>query len=301
MTGNQHYEVVVIGGSYAGLSAGLALGRSARRVLIVDSGKPCNRQTPHSHNFLTRDGIAPAELAAIAKDQVLKYPTVQFLEDHVSAAEGTDGNFRIELSSGNTVTSVKIIFAAGIVDEMPKIKGFEACWGISAIHCPYCHGYEYKGQITGLLANGDIAADFAKLVNHWAYGLILFTNGPSVIADEKAKELAELHIPVIETPVKEIIHENGYLSSLLLEDDQNIVLQALYAKLPFKQHCSIPQQLGCAMTEQGFIQVDDFQKTNVPGVFAAGDCTTMMRSVAAAVSGGGKAGAFVNHELIFNR
>jgi thioredoxin reductase len=137
MEKNSAYDVVVVGGSYAGLSAGMALGRSIRKVLIVDSGKPCNAQTPHSHNFITQDGAKPAEIAAQAKAQVLQYPTVHFLTDLVVSVSGADHQFVVNTAENGQFTAKKLLFATGIKDLLPEIPGLAACWGISVIHCPY--------------------------------------------------------------------------------------------------------------------------------------------------------------------
>ena len=150
------YEVIIIGGSYSGLSAALALGRSLRKVLVIDGGKPCNRFTPHSQNFLTHDGRKPAEISAIAKEQVLQYKTVEFLEDVALNAEKTEQGFTVETDRG-TFQSKRLILAAGLRDILPDIPGIAECWGKSVIHCPYCHGYEFHSQKTGILANDEKA------------------------------------------------------------------------------------------------------------------------------------------------
>src|SRR5690606_1025740 len=137
-------EVIILGGSYAGLSAAMALGRSLiRNVLIIDNGLPCNRQTPQSHNFLTQDGQSPSVIREFAKAQVLAYPTVQWLDDTAVKGEKVQDGFLINTASGQSVMTKKLIVATGIKDMLPDIKGFADCWGISVVHCPYCHGYEF--------------------------------------------------------------------------------------------------------------------------------------------------------------
>ena len=190
MKEEKRYDVVIIGGSYAGLSAGMTLGRGIRNVLIVDNGRPCNQQTPHSHNFLTQDGNTPAAIAELARTQVMNYPTIEFKNDLVVAAEGENNNFLITLGEGETITAKKILFSTGVKDKMPAIKGLAECWGISVIHCPYCHGYEYKGQRTGVFANGEIAFEFGRLISNWATELVIFTNGESKISDANSQQLS---------------------------------------------------------------------------------------------------------------
>jgi len=298
MKTNSEYDVIIIGGSYAGLSAAMALGRAMRHVLIIDSGKPCNRQTPHSHNFLTQDGNTPASIAKIGRAQVLQYPTIEFTEGEVTRVEGENGQFVVYSSEGQAIAARKVLFATGIKDLMPEIKGFADCWGISVIHCPYCHGYEYRHEQTGILANGDQAFEFARLINNWTKKLTVFTNGASTINESQREQLLQLNISVIETAVQEIRHTDGFLQELLFGDGSSSKMTALYAKIPFEQHSDIPAKLGCQMTDTGYIQTDDFQKTSIPGIYAAGDNSTMVRSISVTVGTGTKAGAFINHELI---
>ena len=298
MKTNSKYDVIIIGGSYAGLSAAMALGRAMRHVLIIDNGKPCNRQTPHSHNFLTQDGNTPASIAKIGRAQVLQYPTIEFTEGEVTRVEGENGQFVVYNSEGKAIAARKILFTTGIKDIMPEIKGFDDCWGISVIHCPYCHGYEYRHEQTGILANGDQAFEFARLINNWTKKLTVFTNGASTITESQREQLLKLNIGVIETAVQEIRHTDGFLEELLFDDGSSSKMTALYAKIPFEQHSDIPAKLGCRMTDTGYIQTDDFQKTSIPGIYAAGDNSTMVRSISVTVGTGTKAGAFINHELI---
>lgn len=298
MENNPKYDVIIIGGSYAGLSAALALGRSLRKILIIDSGKPCNRQTPHSHNFLTQDGRTPAEIAALGKAEVMKYPTVEFLEGQVDSVTGKNNDFNVFTANGQHLKTKKLIFSTGVKDLLPEIPGFAACWGISVIHCPYCHGYEYKDQVTGILANGDTAFEMALMVHNWTKQLSVFTNGKSELTDEQYGKLSAKHIHVIEKTFQEIIHVNGHLDRVRFTDGSDQFLNAIYARPPFEQHCEVPKEMGCEINTSGYIQIDDLQKTSVSGVFAAGDNTSRLRSVSNAVSAGSKAGAFINHELI---
>lgn len=294
----QKYDVIIIGGSYAGLSAALALGRAIRKVLVIDSGKPCNRQTPHSHNFLTQDGNTPAAIAAIGKLEVERYPTIEFLKDVVTNVSGENNDFEVFTVSGQTYNARKLIFSTGVKDLMPEIPGFSSCWGISVIHCPYCHGYEYRDQLTGILANGDTAFEMSLMIYNWTKQLTVFTNGKSALTNEQTQKLLERNIQVIEGTFKEIIHLDGFLNSILLTDGSSHILNVLYARPPFEQHSLVPQQIGCEINALGYIQVDEFQKTSIAGIFAAGDNTSKFRAVSAAVAAGGKAGALINHELV---
>lgn len=300
MTSNKIYDVIIIGGSYAGLSAAMALGRSLRNVLVIDSQKPCNRQTPHSHNFITQDGVAPLEIAEKAKEDVLKYSTVSILNDLVVDGKKIENSFEVSTQKGEKIKAKKLIFATGVKDIMPDIKGFSDCWGISVIHCPYCHGYEFKGQKTGIMANGDRAFHMASLVNNLTDDLTIFTNGKNDFTIEQTEKLQKNSIEIIESEIIEVEHDKGYIRKIVLQNGEKLTFNALYAAIPFKQHSELPITLGCELTEQGYIEVDQFQKTSVEGVFACGDNSTMMRSVANAVANGNIAGAIANMELIHN-
>ena len=291
------FDVIIIGGSYSGLSAAMALGRALRNVLIIDSGKSCNRFTPHSHNFLTQDGKPPQQISAEAKDQVLKYNTVQFYEGLAISAVKTENGFLVKTENDEQFSAKKLLITTGVKDIKPDIPGFAECWGKSIIHCPYCHGYEVRNQPTVILANGDAAFHYAWLISNWTKDLTLITNGKSSLTDDQNSQLQANNISIIETEVKEIQHENGQVQNVIFKDDSSRKVDAIYSGLPFEQHSDIPKQLGCEFSENGHIVVDSFQQTTVEGVYAAGDNSTPMRAVSVAVSKGTIAGAAINNEL----
>lgn len=297
MTDNNFFDVIIIGGSYAGLSAAMALGRSMRSVLIIDSGLPCNRQTPHSHNFITHDGEKPHIIAEKAKAQVLAYPTVKFHHGLAISGKKNGNEFTITTQAGETFAAKKLIFATGIKDIMPNIDGFSECWGISAIHCPYCHGYEFRNQKTGIMANGERAFHVASLVNNLTDNITILTSGKAEFTADQITKLNKHNIKVIEDNISVVEHKKGYIKNVILNNGNQLALNAVYAALQFKQHSDIPVDLGCELTEQGYIKVDGFQKTTVQGVFACGDNSSMMRAVSNAVAGGNLAGVMVNKEL----
>lgn len=292
------YEVIIIGGSYAGLSAAMALGRSLRKTLVIDSGKPCNSQTPQSHNFITHDGKPPAEISNIAKEQVLQYPTVTFYNGLATHAAPLPNGYEVGTAAGDSFTAKKLLFATGVADQMHNIPGFANCWGISALHCPYCHGYEIRNKTIGVMANGDLAFELCKLHSNWTKNLVLFTNGKSTLNKGQTDALLTHNITIIEAELSAIAHTNGYIHHIELADGNTQKVDALYSKITFKQHCELPEQLGCGLDEHGYIAVDALHKTTVNGIYAAGDNTTIFRSVASAIASGNRAGAFINKELI---
>jgi thioredoxin reductase len=298
MSETKLFDVIIIGGSYAGLSAAMSLGRSLRTTLVIDNGKPCNIQTPHSHNFLTQDGSSPSKISTLAKNQVEEYETIEFCDGRAISAQNTDFGFEITIENGEKFNSKKLIVATGIIDQIPNIKGFKESWGISLVHCPYCHGYEYKGKKTGIIANGDKAIHISSLVKNLTEDVTILTREKANFTGEQLEKLKNNQIKIIETEITELKHENGYVKSLVFEDGKEIDFETVYGAFPFRQHSDIPKSLGCELTDFGHIKTDQFQKTNVPGLFVCGDNSSMMRSVSNAVMTGNVAGAMVNMELV---
>jgi thioredoxin reductase len=298
MNQKKEFDVIIVGGSYAGLAAGMALGRAMRNILIIDSGNPCNQQTPHSHNFLTNDGKTPEEIASIARHQVSQYPTVQFLNGWVTTGSKTSNGFVISTETGAEFRARKLVFATGIRDIKPDIPGFAASWGISVLHCPYCHGYEVRHQPTGLLANGDAAFDMAFLLRNWTNVLTLYTNGEASLGDDQKLKLAKYGIELVEDAIEELEHDEGKLQRIIFKEGRMTALNVLYAPLPFQQHSDLPVRLGCAMTKEGYIEINPMHMTTVEGVYACGDNVTRMRTVANAVAMGTITGMMVNRDLV---
>ncbi|TMU55703.1 NAD(P)/FAD-dependent oxidoreductase [Flagellimonas algicola] len=293
-----HFDVIIVGGSYSGLSAAMALGRALKKVLIIDSGKPCNRQTPYSHNFLTQDGVPPHEIAQLGRSQVAQYSTVQFFDGLATEGRKIADGFEITTSNKEQFTAKKLVFATGIKDIMPTIEGFSDCWGISILHCPYCHGYEVRGAKTGILLDGEEAFEFAKFLTNWTEDLTLYTNGKTSLSPEQVQQLKSLHIKLEEKEIQKVEHEKGYISQLHFEDGSTAPLTAMYAHIPFEQHCDIPISLGAELDEQGYLAVDEMQKTSVEGIYACGDNTTRMRTVSNAVYMGAMTGMLLSKEII---
>ncbi len=292
------YDVIIIGGSYAGLAAGMALGRALRKVLIIDNGDPCNKQTPYSHNFLTNDGKTPKEIARLARQQVQMYGSVAFLDALAVASEKTGTGFQVQVQTGAIFTAGKLIFATGVKDVMPDIPGFSECWGISALHCPYCHGYEVRHQKTGILANGDTGYAFSSLISNWTNDLTLYTNGKSTLSCQQTEKLVKHRINIVEDEIGRLEHNDGNLQNICFKDGSKAPVTALYAHLPFVQHSAMPRSLGCEFTDEGYIKTDVAQRTTVQGVYACGDNASRMRTIANAVSMGTTTGLMVNRELI---
>src|SRR5690606_21599097 len=198
------YEVIIVGGSVSGLSAALTLGRSFRKVLVIDSAEPCNRQPPFSFHFITQDGNSPQQIVATAKSEVEKYESVQFLTDiAVDAIEYQDG-FTVTTKENGSYQTKKILLATGMRDIMPDIPGFSECWGISVLHCPYCHGYEVKNEKTVVLASGLAAYHLPILLHNWSRVITVLTNGECGLSEDELITLKELNVQVIEKEIDKI-------------------------------------------------------------------------------------------------
>jgi thioredoxin reductase len=292
------FDVIIIGGSYAGLSSALTLGRSTRNVLVIDAGMPCNRQTPHSHNFLTHDGDRPAEIYKVAKAEVSKYPTVKFLNAKADSVKQVEGGFSVGLEDGQYFTSRKLLLATGLKDTLPDIKGLTACWAISAIHCPYCHGYEVKNEKIGLLMNGEHAFEMAKNLHLWNKDLTILTNGKSQLNAEQTEKLKSKSITILEDELVELEHQNGQLGNVVFKNGERLNFKAIYVKPEIEQHINFNEQLGFELTELKTIKVNEQQQTTAKGVYAAGDCTTLFRSLSFITAAGTIAAVMINKELI---
>ncbi|MDO6435697.1 NAD(P)/FAD-dependent oxidoreductase [Flavitalea sp. BT771] len=220
------------------------------------------------------------------------------MKDTAIGGKKVEDGFTITTLSGKEFHAKKLIFATGIKDTMPDIKGFAECWGISVVHCPYCHGYEFRGKNTAILANGARGVHLASMVNNLTDKLTLLTNTRADFTEDQTIKLKHLNIPIIETAVTEIEHKNGSVTSVIFSDGISRSFDVLYAALPFTQHSGIPASLGCERTDVGYIKVTPLQETSLDGVYACGDNSNMMRSVALAVSSGNVAGAVINGKLV---
>lgn len=293
-------DVIIIGGSVAGLSAALTLGRSLRNVLVIDSSEPCNRTAPFSHNFITNDGKKPSEIVASAKKELDRYQTVSLLEDKVSDVYKTDGVFHVRTQSGNNFKAYKILLSTGLTDILPDIPGFADCWGISILHCPYCHGYEVKSESTAILANGEAAFHTGKLISNWTDKLTILTNGVSELRHEEKVELERLGIAIVQKEIRGFLQSKGKLEAVEFVDGTTLGIVAMYATVPFVQQSPLAEKLGCQMTAKGHITVDNLGRTSVGGVYAAGDNTAEHRAISVAAASGTVAGFTINAEHVLN-
>lgn len=292
------FDVAIIGGSIAGLSAALTLGRSLRRVVVIDSETPCNRTSPFSHNFITHDGDTPAEIVRQARAQIAAYENVMFLKDLAVDAKYSGDFFQIVTQSGSVIRATRVLLCTGLTDQLPDIPGFQDCWGISILHCPYCHGYEVKGKRTAVLANGQAAFHVTMLIRNWTEDIVLLTNGRSELRPEEKEILDGLGVAVIEAEVSSVVQQEGKLSHIRFADGTVVEAAAMYASIPFAQQSNLAELLGCKFTPKGHIEVDALGRTTVSGVYAAGDNTAEHRAIAVAAAAGTVAGFTINADHV---
>lgn len=292
------FDVIIVGGSVAGLSAATYLGRMRWQTLVVDSGKPCNRFSHASHGFLTRDGVDPAELLRIGREQVLAYPTVQFRSGLVTAIQPQANGFQVTLETGETVATRKVVLAAGVRDLLPELANVEQFWGRSAVHCPFCDGWEVRDQPLAVQGNGEQAMHRARLLLNLANDLVICTDGPATFSEDNWAFLRAHQVRVIETPLIGLEGEGDQLHTLHFADGSTLARHAIFLNLKTSQHPDLVTTLGCEVDEMGFVQVDAQGRTNVAGVYAAGDMANPMRAVIFAASQGAAVGVWLNMALM---
>lgn len=294
---NQLYDVTIIGGGPAGLNAALVLGRARKNVTIIDEGRPRNSVTRQVHGFLTRDGITPREFRRIAKEEMSAYPSVSFVADTAVAFTGTDGQFQIETAQGQTFASKKVLFAVGMKDEPIDIPGLQEVYGKSAFVCPYCDGWELRDQPLVIIKKGAELMHFAPLISGWTDRFTVCTNGPDELTDAEREELRRNQVPLFDSPIRHIDSSDGIVQQVVLEDGTTVPCTGIFFKPELVTGSDLPRTIGCHISEWGAVVVDDFGKTNVPGVYGAGDTASRMHQAIAAASMGAFVAAVINNEL----
>lgn len=294
------YEVLIIGGGPAGISAAMTLGRIRRSALVADDNRPRNAPSSHLNNFPTRDGIHPEEWRKLARKDLQKYDTIKSFNGRVHSVVQTDGGFRAKLSSGASISVKKVILAYGIKDKMQPIPGYKELWGKSIFHCPFCHGFETTGSKIGILINNEMGFHSVRMIQNFSTDLVIFTNGGVKPTAEQKKDLAKENIPVVEDKIARFQHVGEKLKNVELENGKNIELHYLFSspELPFEIASDIGDSLGCKKTHFGLYEVNELGATSVPGVFAAGDNMAMAQSVLLSCAAGVKAGMGALQQLL---
>ncbi|WP_137155788.1 NAD(P)/FAD-dependent oxidoreductase [Rhizobium sp. FKL33] len=293
-----HYDVVVVGGSYAGLAASLQLARARRKVLIIDAGLRRNRFAEASHGFLGQDGRAPGQIMEEARAQVLQYPTVSLHQGRAERAHGGKNDFSIWLDDGTAIHGRRLVLAMGVQDILPEIPGLAERWGRRVFHCPYCHGYELNQGKIAVIGVGEISMHHALMLPDWGE-TTLFTNGSFTPNAEQSEALAARGTLVETIPLQGLEGE----ADIVLADDRRLSFDGVFTAPTTIPSSPLADQLGCAFKEGPlgrYVDVSPMMESSINGVFACGDLARMAGSVSIAVGDGAMAGVSAHRSLMFD-
>jgi len=298
----KEYDVIIVGGSYAGLSAALTLARCLRKVLVIDAGKPRNRFAAQAHNALTVEGKSPDDIQKLALKQISVYEEYfDLLSDEVTEVSKADDKFSIKTKSGKQSQSAYLIFATGGVDELPAIKGIEQQWGKNVHHCPYCHGFESRKGQTVLISEKFQGLELMTSLKHWCENLLICFQGEANIPEQMTAILEKNKIQWTNKKVVEIIsNKNGTLKELLYEDNTRQQVNHIYLKPKTTYQIQWGVALGCNQDEQKrHLVTDEFMQTSEKKIYAIGDISSQsMGQIVWSINSGMMAGVSINRDLV---
>ncbi|HZG35624.1 MAG TPA: NAD(P)/FAD-dependent oxidoreductase [Gaiellaceae bacterium] len=288
------YDVVVVGGGAAGLSAALVLGRARRRVAVVDAGAPRNAPATHMQGFLSRDGMSPVELLAVGRSEAARY-AVEFVEDCVVAI---DDGFDVHLAAGGVVQARRILLATGVRDELPELPGVRERWAKDLLHCPYCHGWEVRDRPLGVLGTHPGSVQHAHLVRQWSDDVVFFVHTYALSAAEEGA-LEARGVRVVHGEVARLVLENDRLAGVELTDGRVFARAAVFVRPHNLPHADgLAAGLGCDVDGTGFVVVDATGRTSAYGVWAAGNVVDPRAQVITAAGAGSAAAIDINADLL---
>jgi thioredoxin reductase len=290
------YDVLVVGGGPAGLSAALLLARCRRRVLVCDAGNPRNIRANAMHGYLTRDDIKPAEFHALAQTDVRRYG-VELCEATVMSVCQRDSAFEVHLLDDTVLRSRKVLLATGVVDKLPDIKGVEEFYGKSIHHCPYCDGWEHRDEPIAVYGNSAGGTALSMAMKTWSADIVLLTNGPAKLRAREKEQLTKFGVKVYEGRIRMLEGIDGMLRRIHFEDGSNIERTAIFFSTGNVQRSKLPIDLGCALTPKGAVRTTRGQHTSIRGIFVAGDAAKDVQYVIVAAAEGAKAAMAINKEL----
>jgi thioredoxin reductase len=290
------YDVIVVGGGPAGLSAALLLGRSRRKVVVCDAGNPRNARSEAMHGFLSRDGTNPAEFLSSARDEVKRYG-VEIRDDTVMGASGCEIGFDVELLSGVRLRTRKLLLATGVVDRVPQIEGIDQLYGKSIHHCPYCDGWEYADAPIAVYGSGHAGFGLALGMKTWTKDVVLCSNGPAKLSGKEREQLARHGIEVQDKCISRLEGTAGKLERIVFDDGTSITRRAIFFNTGNVQRSSLPGTIGCSLTQKGAVRTTRGQRSSVKGVWVCGDAAEDTQYVIVAAAEGAKAAMGINKEL----
>ncbi|GAA0394535.1 NAD(P)/FAD-dependent oxidoreductase [Streptomyces luteireticuli] len=292
-TSKDIYDVVVIGGGAAGLNTALLLGRSRRKVAVVDGGKPRNAPAEQMMGFLSRDGMSPAALLEVGRKEVAGYG-VDLIDAQV---ESVEKGFVVQLAGGAALRARHVVVATGLRDELPEIPGVRERWGKDLLHCPYCHGYEVRDQAFGVLGTHPNAVNHALLLRQWSDDVVFFPHTME-ITDEDREKLAARRIRIAEGEVKWLVVEDDRLRGVELSEGRVVPREAVFVFPRMVPNDALLDGLGCDKDAMGFVTTDGVGRTSVPGLWAVGNVADPRAQVVTAAGQGSAAGFALNHDLL---
>jgi thioredoxin reductase len=295
-------DVVIVGAGPAGISAALVLGRARRRVLVCDAGHPRNAASHGLHCYLTRDGIEPAEFLRLGRAELRPYETVELRQAEVTDArrlvdEGAN-YFEVTLSNGERLTTRKLLLATGVIDELPEIEGLSEFYGTSVFHCPYCDGWEMRDEPLAVYGQGENGLGLALELTFWSGNLVLCTDGPAELSGEDIQRLRKRNIPLNENKIARLEGNAGVLERIVFADGESLPVHGIFFSTGQKQGSELPKKLGCKFTEQGCVRTYDYEMTDVPGLYVAGDASRFVQFAIVAAAEGALAAVAINKELM---
>jgi thioredoxin reductase len=291
------FDVIVVGGGSAGLSAALTLGRACKRVLVCDSGKPRNQVAHVSHTFFSRDGIAPAELLQIGREQLQPYD-VAIHTGEVTDAEKLGDRFQITLSNGKQFVSRKLLLATGMKDTLPSIEGFAELWGNSVFHCPYCHGWEVRDQPLAVYGKGEMAFEKTALLTGWSRDLVLCSDGAAELSEQQRQKLSDWGVQIREEQIARLEYQDSELTTIVFKNNERLPRRGILIQPRSSQHSPLAVKLGCQVGSNDIVEVNEMKQTSIPGVYAVGDTSSFFSQISWAVASGSLAANFINRSLI---
>src|SRR4051812_6860742 len=294
-------DVIIIGGSFAGLAAALQLGRAGRKVTVLDTGLPRNRFAGHSHGVLGHDHKPPLDILAEARQQLARYPTIRLVSARADSVSGAIDDFSVLTGDGESLGARRLILSYGVADQMPDVPGFAESWGTSVVPCPYCDGFEVAGQHWGHVWSGPRSHNSVRLFHDWTDRLTVFADGHDISPDIRA-DLARRNIPVVDGRIIEIAHHAGHIAIVNLDTGTNVAVDVLFAFPRNKPSASLHESLGLVTvdTPEGIaLKVDERRESSMPGIYAAGDLANpLMPSVTTASWQGAMAGIFAQQSML---
>lgn len=291
-------DVIIIGAGPAGMSAALVLARACRTVLLFDHGHPRNAATQHMHGFLSREGINPREFTRIAREDLAKYDTVRLEHTEVTASRCMPGGFEVTLADGRTFHSRKLLIATGVADNIPDVPGLRDCYGRSVFHCPFCDGWELRGQPIAVYGRGARGHGLSMEMLGWTHDLVLCTDGSADLGADQRAELARNGIVIREERVARLEATDGRLERIIFDAGDPLPRRALFFTTGQHQSSPLAHALGCEFNEKGTVKTGRHETTTIPGLFVAGDASRDVQWVVVAAAEGAEAAFAMTQDLI---